>query len=78
MVIRLVRLWAKDKLERWGYELTRETHNQLRDAQFKLDSMQREQQRVLSRLDSLDRASDTQIIKLDELNARLSQPKAAV
>jgi hypothetical protein len=44
MVFLLIRLWAKDKLERWGYELTRETHNHLRDSNFKLDSIQREQE----------------------------------
>jgi hypothetical protein len=77
MVFLLIRLWVKDKLERWGYELMRETHNQLRDAQFKLDATQREQQRLLSRLDSLDRASDTQLSKLKELSAHLSQSKSA-
>ena len=71
MILLLIRLWTKDKLERWGDELTRETHKQLRDAQFKLDSIQREQQRVLSRLDGLDRASNTQILKLNQLNDRL-------
>ena len=77
MVFLLIRLWVKDKLERWGYELMRETHNQLRDAQFKLDATQREQQRLLSRLDSLDRARDTQLSKLKELSAHLSQSKSA-
>jgi len=76
MILLLIRLWTKDKLERWGYELTRETHKQLRDTQFKLDAIQREQQRLLSRLDGLDRASDTQVLKLNQLNARLSQPKS--
>ena len=73
MVVLLIRLWAKTNLQSWGYELTRETHHQLRDAQFKLDSIQREQQRLLSRLDSLDRATDTQLRKLNELYARLPQ-----
>src|SRR3974377_563228 len=56
MILLLIRLWTKDKLERWGYELTRETHKQLRDTQFKLEAIQREQQRLLSRLDGFDRA----------------------
>ena len=77
MIFLLIRLWAKTNLQSWGYELTRETHNQLRDAHFKLDAIQREQQRLLSRLDTLDRASNTQLLKLNELNARLSQPKSA-
>jgi hypothetical protein len=75
MMFLLIRLWAKDKLERWGYELTRETHNQLRDSQYKLDAIQREQQRLLSRLDQLDQANDRQLSKLTELRAHLS-PKS--
>ena len=75
MVFLLIRLWAKDKLERWGYELKRETHSHLRDTNFKLDSIKREQERLLSRLDRLDRTTDTQLSKLNELYARLS-PKA--
>ena len=77
MVVLLIRLWAKTNLQSWGYELTRETHKQLRDTHFKLDAIQREQQRLLSRLDSLDRAGDTQLGKLNELSDRLSHPKSA-
>jgi len=47
------------------------------DSQFKADAIQREQRRLLSRLDSVDRASDTQISKFNELSARLCQPKSA-
>jgi hypothetical protein len=77
MVVLLIRLWAKTNLQSWGYDLTRETHSQLRDTHFKLDAIQREQQRLLSRLDSLDRASDKQLSKLSELSAHLSSPKSA-
>lgn len=77
MIVVLIRLWAKDKLERWGYELTRETYNQLRDTHCKLDEIQRQQQRLLSRLDSVDRACDTQIRKLNEIYPTRSQPNSA-
>ena len=70
MVSLLIRLWIKTKLERWGYGLTRETHNLLRDAGLKLDSIQHEQQHLLSRLERLERA-------INELGSRLSQPKSA-
>jgi len=73
MVFLLIRLWAKSKLERWAYELTRETLNHLREAHLKLDSIQREQQHLLSRL---DRATESQISKLSDLYSRLSQPKS--
>ena len=75
MVFLLTRLWAQDKLERWGYDLMRETHTHLRDTHFKLDSIQREQQRLLSRLDRLDRANDTQLTKINQLSARISSYK---
>jgi hypothetical protein len=55
-----------------GLELTREIHNHLREIHLKLDSLKREQERLLSRMVGLDRASDTQISKLNELHTRLS------
>jgi len=70
MVFLLIRLWIKDRLERWGRELTQETDNRLRGAGEKLDSIQHEQQHLLSRLERLERA-------VNELSSRLSQPKSA-
>ena len=77
MVFLVIRLWVKTKLEGWGYELTRETHNRLREINLKLDSIQYQQERLLSVLERLERTARTQTSTLDELHARLSQPKTA-
>jgi len=78
MVFLLIRLWAKDKLERWGYELTRETHNSLRDTSLKLDSIKHQQDRLLSALEGLERTASHQTSTLNDLGSRLSQSKTAV
>jgi hypothetical protein len=77
MVLLLIRLWAKDKLERWGYELTRETHNHLRETHLKLDSLKYQQERLLSKLERLENTASTQTSTLNDLRSRLSQPKSA-
>ena len=66
-----LRLWVKTTLQSWGYELTRETHNRLRDINLKLDSIQYQQERLLSGLERQDQT-------LNELRSRLSQPRTAV
>ena len=78
MVFLLIRLWAKDKLERWGYELTRETHSHLRETHLKLDSIKYQQERLLSKLERLEDTTNTQTSTLNYLRSRLSQPKSAV
>lgn len=66
-----LRLWVKTTLQSWGYDLTRETHNRLRDINLKLDSIQYQQERLLSGLERQDQT-------LNELRSRLSQPRTAV
>ena len=78
MVILLIRLWVKTTLQSWGYELTRETHNRLRDINLKLDSIQYQQERLFSGLERLERTVRTQTSTLDQLQARFSQPRTAV
>ena len=75
MVFLAIRLWAKTSLERWGYDLTRETHIQLRDTTLKLDSIHRQQERVHSRLDRLEQAVTSQTDELKDLCSRLAPPK---
>jgi hypothetical protein len=55
VVLLILRFWAKDRLERWGYDLTRETNNQLRETSLKLDSIKHQQDRLLSALERLER-----------------------
>ena len=78
MVVLLIRLWVKTKLESWGYNLTRETKALLRDTNLKLDSIKYQQERLLSALERLQSASSTQTSALNGLHARLSQSKTAV
>ena len=77
MVILLIRLWVNNKLERWGYEFTRETHNLLRDSNLKLDSIKYQQERLLSGLDRLESTARTHTSTLNDLRSHLSQPKSA-
>jgi hypothetical protein len=72
MVFLLIRLWAKDRLERWGYDLTRETNNLLRESSLKLDSIKYQQERLLSVLERLERAASHQTSTLNDLGSRLS------
>ena len=67
----------KHALERWGYELTRETHNHLRETKLKLDEIQYQQRRLLSVLERLDSAASTQTSTLNELCSGLSRPNSA-
>jgi hypothetical protein len=78
MVVLLIRLSVKTKLDSWGYELTRQTHNQLRDTNLKLDSIKYQQERLLSGLERLQSAASTQTSTLNDLRSRLSQSKTAV
>jgi hypothetical protein len=78
IVVLIIRFWAKDKLERWGYDLTRETNNLLRETGLKLDSIKYQQERLLSTLERLERTASQQTSTLNDLGSRLSQPKTAV
>ena len=78
IVVLIIRLWAKDKLERWGYDLTRETNNLLRESSLKLDTIKHQQDRLLSALERLERTASHPTNTLNDLGSRLSQPKTAV
>jgi hypothetical protein len=65
---------AKAKLDRWSYDLNRETHSQLFDAKLKLDNLVRGQERLQSQLERLERAVDTQRSTVSDLRARLQSP----
>jgi len=78
IVFLIIRLWAKDKLERWGYDLTRETNNLLRESSLKLDTIKYQQERLLSALERLERSASQQTSTLNDLGSRLSSSKTAV
>ena len=78
MVVLLIRLSVKTKLESWGYDLTRETHTLLRDTNLKLDSIKYQQERLHSALERLQSAASTHTNALNGLHARLSRSKTAV
>ena len=78
IVVLIIRLWAKVKLERWGYDLTRETNNLLRETSLKLDSIKYQQERLLSGLERLERTASQQTSTLNDLGSRLFQSKTAV
>lgn len=65
LVLAILWHWAKDKLERWGYSLTMDANRQLREADFKLESILRGQER-------LDRAITAQTYPawIDRLRSR--------
>ena len=65
-------IWERTKssLQRWGYNLTRESNRQLQDAQLKLDSILRGQER-------LERAITAQTNTLNDVRSRLSGQKTA-
>ena len=71
IVVLIIRLWAKVKLERWGYDLTRETNNLLRETSLKLDSINHQQDRLLSALERLERIASHQTSTLNDLGSRL-------
>jgi hypothetical protein len=60
-VLLLFLIWqlAKVKLERWSYDLNRETLNHLREGQRKLDSIERGQERLLTQLARMNRTAST-------------------
>jgi hypothetical protein len=70
VVLAVIRHWAKDKLERWGYNLTRDTNRQLRETELKLDSILRGQER-------LERTLNAQNSAITNLRSSLSQQKTA-
>jgi hypothetical protein len=53
LVVAIIWGRAKDSLQRWGYNLMRESNRQLRDAEFKLDSLLRGQERLESAISDL-------------------------
>ena len=53
MLLFLIWQLAKGKLERWSYDVNRETHRQLHEAELKLDSIARGQERILAQLERL-------------------------
>ena len=59
MLLSVIWSLTKAKLERWTYELNRETHNRLRETDMKLGSIQRGQERLLSQLERLERRTGT-------------------
>jgi hypothetical protein len=59
MVVLGIRLWIKTTLQSWSYDLTRETHNRLRDINLKLDSIHYQQDRLCSGLERLERTART-------------------
>ena len=61
---------AKDSIQRWAYNLTRESNLQLRDTELKLESILRGQER-------LERAITAQTNTLSDLRSRLSGRKTA-
>ena len=77
LVFAIVWQVAKAKLDRWSYDLNRETHSRLFDAQLKLDAIVRGQERLQSQLERLERAVDTQHNTVSDLRARLSRPGSA-
>ena len=59
MLLSVIWSLAKAKLDRWAYDLNRETHNRLRETDRKLDSIQRGQERLLSQLERMERRTGT-------------------
>ena len=55
LIMMVVVIWqlAKAKLEHWSYDLNRETHRQLHEAELKLDSIVRGQERILAQMERL-------------------------
>ena len=77
LVFAIVWQVAKAKLDRWSYDLNRETHSRLFDAQLKLDAIVRGQERLQPQLERLERAVDTQHNTVSDLRARLSSLSSA-
>jgi hypothetical protein len=72
LLFALIWILAKSELQRWSYSLNRETYRQLHEADLKLDSIARGQQRILSQMERLERAMDTQRSIASDLRTRLS------
>ena len=70
MVVLLIRLWIKPKLESWSYHLTRQTHSLLRDTNLRLDAIKYQQERLLSALETLERTARTQTTTLNALRSK--------
>ena len=68
LVLAIIWMWAKGELERWGYNLTRDTNRQLHEADLKLESILRGQER-------LDRAIGAQTTTLSDIRSRLTSLK---
>jgi hypothetical protein len=68
LVVAIIWGLAKDSIQRWGYNLTRESNLQLRDTELKLESILRGQER-------LERAINAQATTLSDLRSRLTNLK---
>ena len=80
VILVLSTIWqlAKSSLLRWSYGLMLETNTRLYDTNLKLESIQHQQERLLSGLERLERTvAHTQTSTLDELGSRLSKLEAA-
>jgi hypothetical protein len=55
---------AKTKLERWSYDLNRETHHQLHEADLKLDTIAQSQERLLAQMERLLSTGKTSLIRI--------------
>lgn len=70
LVVLLIRLWVKERLKRWGRELTQETHSRLQQIELKLDSL-------LQGLDRLERTSTALTKTVDKLRPGAAEGKTA-
>jgi hypothetical protein len=59
LVLAVIWQWAKGSLHSWSDDLTRETLNRLRESELKLDSIRRNQERMLLWLERWERAAYT-------------------
>jgi hypothetical protein len=73
LVFAIIWQGVKAKLDRWSYDLNRETHSRLFEAQLKLDAVVRGQESLQSQLERLQRAIDTQHSTVSDLRAHLSR-----
>ena len=70
MVVLLIRLWTKDRFERWGRELTDETHSRLQQIELKLDPL-------LQGLERLEHACTALTKTVNELRLGAAEGKTA-
>jgi hypothetical protein len=68
LVVAIIWGRAKDSLQRWGYNLTRESNRQLRDTELKLESLLDGQKRM-------EREMTVQTTALRDLHSHLTSQK---